>query len=315
MLEKDDTWCLGLMSLEWQSANFVGRAKVPDVHFVAIPNFVWHNGANAHVEAETMFHFLYFYSLQWLYFVFIDLIFCIFATAGPSRCIFQLKLYFVLLCLIFVSVNIWILQYLIFVYLMFAVCCKFCLTSDSSSRCNFDDCFVRKYLLLPSQFAFADDDDNDDEEEDEDEDEESKQIWMILQSSILNDKSSKSSYMGAIKSHRIKVEWYMGPQLCIDHWLKATEFHGGEDQGGDAWLQFWLQTETAADRLLGNDKLFVFFLFVCLSVCQFVCLSVCLFLTVEIRRNYAKPVVHGYSWGVYWPTLFTVALRKVHNWF
>ena len=219
MLEKDDTWCLGLMSLEWQSANFVGRAKVPDVHFVAIPNFVWHNGANAHVEAETMFHFLYFYSLQWLYFVFIDLIFCIFATAGPSRCIFQLKLYFVLLCLIFVSVNIWILQYLIFVYLMFAVCCKFCLTSDSSSRCNFDDCFVRKYLLLPSQFAFADDDDNDDEEEDEDEDEESKQIWMILQSSILNDKSSKSSYMGAIKSHRIKVEWYMGPQLRIDHWL------------------------------------------------------------------------------------------------
>ena len=49
---------------------------------------------------------------------------------------------------------------------------------------------------------------------------------------------------------------------------------------------------------------------VCLLVFVFFSSSVfvCLFLTEEIRRNYAKPVVHGYSCGVYWPTLFTVCL-------
>ena len=56
---------------------------------------------------------------------------------------------------------------------------------------------------------------------------------------------------------------------------------------------------------------------VCLLVFVFFSSSVfvCLFLTEEIRRNYAKPVVHGYSCGVYWPTVFTVSQRKVHNWF
>ena len=58
----------------------------------------------------------------------------------------------------------------------------------------------------------------------------------------------------------------------------------------------------------GRQCLPIVYLLACLFVYVSVLLFVCLFLTREIRRKYAKPVVHGYSWGVYWPTLFTICL-------